>query len=893
VTAPSFNPDQILAQASWIRKVVRSMLADEHLADDLAQEALETGLRHGSAIRGSTRSWLYKVAKNLHRQFLRGQQRREIREAKVAVPEHQSVSQDSVEKVEIMHIVQAAVLALPNASRDLLISRYYENLSVPEMARRHGIPVPTMESRLHGAKKLLRAQLKNRLGHGWATAVIPLAGGLPTGGLSISPLSVILMSKLTKVAALLIVALIFTAVFWPDADPSAVEPTSAKLEARRAGASVPVAPASETLHEDHIRLEQPPSESGQVIGDGASPLSGVVRAESRPVPDAIIKLGEIQVTTDAAGLFFFKDAELGAELFVSCEGWTPWHGVVEESPMEIKLEPTINFAIHFPDSNDLAVTYRIFALSWSADRMLRFQPNLDRSLLFQPLVQNVIAEGQSILDGGWKFFPNSNGSPFGFRGYIVELGSEGVSTYTYFHLPGSQTLPAGTDSSFIVATPTAPLADPSNPDILIRFLDTKGNPIAGKPAYIPSGHAFPRIWFPTTTDAQGEVRIPASFGPLVLNNVFTLVEEGQALSGKFAGMSKESPNLWIVNDPGHDMYISVRGQVPKGSWVEVKQYGLEDDGGSSGSAFFEWLHAWNRLEKLNKQRVLLSCLSTKIDVRARLMPSRVKIGSIETEFHSGMELNFEIGNLHRLSVKVDRSNYNAGELRLSAVRIENRRQAFSGVIPAGADSLEIEVNPGEYFLSVSDPKTKRVVGSSPIVVQEDIVCEIQLGDFLQGVVFFNGHPISSGAFAYKKFGGDSAVVQISSEGKTEMEAWHEGSGFTVVPGQPLLDPAEVWEGDRELMMGAKVEQGVRNGSEVWIQVPSGVLVFPTSDHLIKYKVELKTSVFVTANLPIGPTGLNLTLPVGEYLITNDAGTKFKVDLQAGAIENLIENQVTE
>jgi RNA polymerase sigma-70 factor, ECF subfamily len=241
MTAPSFNPDEILAQAPWIRKVVRSMLADEHLADDLAQETLEAGLRQGSSIHGSTRSWLYGVAKNLHRQFLRGQKRREVRERRVATSEFQPDSQDLVERVEIMQIVETAVLALPTAPRDLLILRYYEELSVPQMAKLQGITVQAMESRLHRAKNLLRAQLQRRFGQNWIAAVLPLAGNLPaTGGLSI-----FLMSKFTKVAAVLIVALLFTGVSWPESTDSTL--TSNRLNSE---VSVPALAANQANDPD-------------------------------------------------------------------------------------------------------------------------------------------------------------------------------------------------------------------------------------------------------------------------------------------------------------------------------------------------------------------------------------------------------------------------------------------------------------------------------------------------------------------------------------------------------------------------------------------------------------------------------------------------------------------
>jgi RNA polymerase sigma-70 factor, ECF subfamily len=219
MTTPSYNSDEILAQASWIRKVVRSMLADQHLADDLAQDALEAGLRQGSEIRGSTRGWLYGVAKNLHRQFLRGQSRRESRERRVSPPEQIPDSQDLVERIEIMNLVEKAVLALPQTHRDLLILRYYEDLSVRKIASLQGAPIKTVESRLRRAQQLLRTQLQNRFGGDWAAMLLPLAASLPSAGLTISPVSIFLMSKFTKVAALLIVALIFGSVFWPDPAP--------------------------------------------------------------------------------------------------------------------------------------------------------------------------------------------------------------------------------------------------------------------------------------------------------------------------------------------------------------------------------------------------------------------------------------------------------------------------------------------------------------------------------------------------------------------------------------------------------------------------------------------------------------------------------------------------
>jgi RNA polymerase sigma factor (sigma-70 family) len=213
---PSFDPEPILAQASWIRKVVRQMLRDEHLAEDLAQQALEVGLRNKSRIQGSTRSWLYGVAQNLHLQFLRGQQRREKREQRVAVSESTTQSQDLVEKMEVMQMVEQAVLALPQEPRDLLILRYYEDHSVRQLAEMQGVPIKTMDSRLQRAKQLLRAQLQTRIGSNWIAVLLPLTAGAPASSLALSPISIFLMSKFFKVAAVLLIAVLGSTMFWPD-----------------------------------------------------------------------------------------------------------------------------------------------------------------------------------------------------------------------------------------------------------------------------------------------------------------------------------------------------------------------------------------------------------------------------------------------------------------------------------------------------------------------------------------------------------------------------------------------------------------------------------------------------------------------------------------------------
>ncbi|MBC8406104.1 MAG: sigma-70 family RNA polymerase sigma factor [Planctomycetes bacterium] len=346
MTTPSFNPDEILAHSPWIRKVVRSMLADEYLADDLAQEALEAGLRQGSSIQGSTRSWLYGVVKNLHRQFLRGQKNREQREHRVAVLEHQPDSEELVEKVEIRQAVEKAVLALPAEPRDLLILRYYEELSVPQMAKLQSVSVQAMESRLHRAKQLLRVQLQNRFGDNWTTVLLPMVSGLPSVAESLNPLSLLLMNKFTQAALVLIVGTISAAVFWPEPASPVVttESTLSRLANEKEQQSPPQLGSAEAL----LAGGNFATDAGRVLDPGFGVGNGLtVRvvddegngvAEARVVPWSGQEVFE-EGYTDATGTVVFGQLDGDGGFAVLAPGYLTAYFLrdLDKKNMELQL----------------------------------------------------------------------------------------------------------------------------------------------------------------------------------------------------------------------------------------------------------------------------------------------------------------------------------------------------------------------------------------------------------------------------------------------------------------------------------------------------------------------------------------------------------------------------
>ena len=148
--------------------VVYRMCGDACLAEDAAQTAFIHAWQKLSAYRpqnraqGSLRSWLYRIAVNAALDMLRKERPHlDIETAPLASPNNGLES--LVENQERQRRVQQAVLALPEASRAVLVLREYEGLSYQEIAQTLDIPLGTVMSRLNYARNLLLESLKDCL----------------------------------------------------------------------------------------------------------------------------------------------------------------------------------------------------------------------------------------------------------------------------------------------------------------------------------------------------------------------------------------------------------------------------------------------------------------------------------------------------------------------------------------------------------------------------------------------------------------------------------------------------------------------------------------------------------------------------------------------------------
>jgi len=145
----------------------RTTGGDRALAEDLVQE---TFLRVFCAIRQYRyprpfKPWLYAIAVNLARDHYK---RAEVRRTDVVPDEvlwnvadpRDDHPEDRVVADAEARQVAAAVMALPAHQREAVILRYYQGLSLAEVAGALGVPVGTVKSRLHLGLRRLRTILE-------------------------------------------------------------------------------------------------------------------------------------------------------------------------------------------------------------------------------------------------------------------------------------------------------------------------------------------------------------------------------------------------------------------------------------------------------------------------------------------------------------------------------------------------------------------------------------------------------------------------------------------------------------------------------------------------------------------------------------------------------------
>lgn len=165
-------PAELIGHAGFVRRLARALARDASTADDLAQETWRTALARVEAARGG-RPWLARVVRNLARRRWRGESRRSARERRVAREEAQPATDAVLARQELLEAVVDALRRLEEPYRATILARFYEGQPPRVIARRDGVPVETVRTRIKRGLARLRGEL-SRHEEDWVGALLLL-----------------------------------------------------------------------------------------------------------------------------------------------------------------------------------------------------------------------------------------------------------------------------------------------------------------------------------------------------------------------------------------------------------------------------------------------------------------------------------------------------------------------------------------------------------------------------------------------------------------------------------------------------------------------------------------------------------------------------------------------
>lgn len=143
-------------------RVARGVLRNAADAEDVAQEALLRAYRRFARLRDPSRfrAWLVRISFRLALDHGRSARRREQRETVWAINVPKPTAEDIAASNEFERRLQEAMDSLPRKSRLVLLLASMDGHSLEEVAELLKLPVGTVKSRLHSARKQLAEKLR-------------------------------------------------------------------------------------------------------------------------------------------------------------------------------------------------------------------------------------------------------------------------------------------------------------------------------------------------------------------------------------------------------------------------------------------------------------------------------------------------------------------------------------------------------------------------------------------------------------------------------------------------------------------------------------------------------------------------------------------------------------
>ena len=151
---------RIAESRDHLYRVALAWCGNEMLADDLVQETIETGIAKYRQLRNEEqlRAWLFRILNNNWYRYLRTN--RIYYELDDQIPSQENGPVGEYEKLEVVNRVRKAVASLPVDQRQVISLVDLEEFSYSSVAEVLDIPIGTVMSRLHRARKNLASKLE-------------------------------------------------------------------------------------------------------------------------------------------------------------------------------------------------------------------------------------------------------------------------------------------------------------------------------------------------------------------------------------------------------------------------------------------------------------------------------------------------------------------------------------------------------------------------------------------------------------------------------------------------------------------------------------------------------------------------------------------------------------
>ena len=155
----------VIAYQHRVFGVALRMLGNRAEAEEIAQETFLRAHRALADFRGDAKlsTWLYAIASRLCLNRLAGGERRRAREGEetlLRLASDDAGAAARLERSELEQALAAAIEALPEERRIVVVLRDVQGLSYDEIAETLGLEPGTVRSRLHRARMDLKAKLE-------------------------------------------------------------------------------------------------------------------------------------------------------------------------------------------------------------------------------------------------------------------------------------------------------------------------------------------------------------------------------------------------------------------------------------------------------------------------------------------------------------------------------------------------------------------------------------------------------------------------------------------------------------------------------------------------------------------------------------------------------------